>query len=105
MFKSENTGMPAWKRVMDEEENYIANLTELYNGEWAITQKNGLGWIVDKRFSSPSSAATWLWKNRLDIGEPFSLYIDKEKPPKVKVVEQLTVGEEPSEDLFWSYKK
>ena len=58
------------------------------------------------RFSNASKAVNWLWKNRFDLGEPFNIYPEKEKvSKKSKNIEQLTVVEEPSEDLFWDYKK
>lgn len=107
MFIDESTGTVSWKRVLDENGKMIASLHELYNGEWAIVKLNSLDWVVDTRFTSPSRAVTWLWKNRFTLGEPYSLYPEKEKASrKTKVVEQLPVVEETeSEDLFWSYKQ
>lgn len=106
MFTVENTGTVAWKKILDSDGNYIASLDELSNGDWSITKKNSFDWIVEDRFSSPSRAATWLWKNRLDIGPPFSLYEDKVKASKVvKATESVQPTEEPSNDLFWDYKK
>lgn len=106
MFKAENTGMPAWKKIIDEDGIPVAHLDELYNGDWSITHLKSLDWVVDMRFSNVSKAANWLWKNRHDVGEPFSLYEEKEKPgKKSKKPEPVVIEEEPSEDLFWNYKK
>lgn len=106
MFKVENTGMPAWKKIVDDEGNHIADLDELYNGDWSITERNSLDWITDARFSNGAKAANWLWKNRFDLGEPFSLYPEKEKvSKKSKKPEPVVIEEEPSTDLFWNYKK
>lgn len=106
MFKIENTGMPAWKRILDEDGKAVASLDELYNGDWSITQLKSLDWVTDTRFSNPSKAAVWLWKNRHNLGEPFNLYEEKEKPAKKsKKPEPVVIEEEPSEDLFWNYKK
>lgn len=107
MFKADNTGSSAWKRVIDEEGNHIANLDELYNGDWSLVQKNSRDRICNTDFSNSSKAVTWLWKNRLDLGEPFSLYEGKEKFVKKTHIptEQVTPSQQPSEDLFWDYKK
>jgi|SRR5215217_8082856 len=110
MFKIENTGTPSWKRVLDEEDKYIASLNELYSGDWALSNKNDIdvysNWIGGVSFSNPSKAAVWLWKNRHNLGEPFNLYEEKEKPSKKsKKPEPVVIEEEPSEDLFWNYKK
>lgn len=106
MFKVENTGMPAWKRILDEDGKAVANLDELYNGDWSITKIQNLDWVTDSRFSNPSKAAVWLWKNRHNLGEPFNLYEEKEKPTKKsKKLDSVVIEEEPSEDLFWNYKK
>lgn len=42
MFKAENTGTPAWKRIVDEHGVSVANLDELYNGDWSITKLGSL---------------------------------------------------------------
>lgn len=109
MFKVENTGMPAWKKIVDEEGNHIADLDELYNGDWSITEKNSLEWITETRFSNGPKAVNWLWKNRYEVGEPFSLYQEKEKKPKKKdespendKSEIIDQGNE--NDLFRSFK-
>lgn len=106
MFKFENTGMPSWKRILDEDGNYIASLDETHNGDWSITEINSFDWITDVRFSNGSKAVNWLWKNRFELGEPFNLYPEKEKvSKKSKKPEPIVIEEEPSEDLFWDYKK
>lgn len=105
MFIVENTGTVAWKKILDEDGNYIASLDELYNGDWSITKKGSFDWVAEDHFSSPSKAVTWLWKNRFDVGEPFSLYQEKEKTNIKKKLEPVVQVDEPSEDLFWDYKK
>lgn len=105
MFKFENTGMPAWKKIVDDEGKHIADLDELYSGDWGITELNSFNRIVSTPFSNGSKAVNWLWKNRHDLGEPFNSYADKEKPTKkAKKPEPVVIEEEPSEDLFWDYK-
>lgn len=79
MFKVENTGTPAWKKIVDKDGNSVANLDELYNGDWSITKLNSLDWITGTRFSNTTKAANWLWKNRHNLGEPFCLYEDVRK--------------------------
>lgn len=76
MFKVENTGTIAWKKIIDENGEYIASLDELFNGDWGIYAKKTGKRLTPEAFSNPSKAATWLWKNRKDLGEPFSLYKD-----------------------------
>lgn len=97
--------MSAWKRILDEDGISVASLNELYNGDWSITQLKSFDWITDTRFSTPSKAANWLWKNRHNLGEPFNLYEEKEKPTKKSKTPEPVIIEEPSEDLFWNYKK
>jgi hypothetical protein len=104
VFKAENTGMPAWKKVLDEEGKLVANLDELYNGDWSITKLGSVDKITDTRFSNPLKAANWLWRNRFELGEPFSLYEEK-IPKKTKKAEQIVEEEKPTEDLFWNYKR
>lgn len=106
MFKVENTGTPAWKMVVDSKGNHIANLDELYNGDWSLTMKGSRDMVSEESFSNGSRAVNWLWKNRMLLGEPFSLYEDTKKP-NVKAVKQLTVEQEPvfTEDLFWDAVK
>ena len=105
MFKAENTGTPAWKKIVDSAGVHIADLTELYDGDWAITDKNGLDWLINERFSNANKAANWLWKNRQSMGEPFSLYEDAKKMSSKKI-EPVQVKEEieNDDDLFWGWK-
>lgn len=101
MFKAENTGVSAWKKIFDSSGVHIADLTELYDGDWAITKLTSLDWVVDMRFSNAAKAANWLWKNRQEVGEPFSLYEDVKKVSAKKaetVIEEII--EEVSNDLF-----
>lgn len=105
MFKAENTGMPAWKKIVDEDGNHIADLDELYNGDWSITEKNSLEWITKNIFSNGAKAANWLWKNRSEVGEPFSLYQEKEKKVKRKTDTEPEIVDEGNEnDLFRGFK-
>lgn len=109
MFKVENTGTVAWKRILDENDNPIANLDELSTGDWSITKLSSLDWVVENKFTSPSRAATWLWKNRFDLGEPFNQYPETDKANKKNKIlinlEKLSVDQQPITDLFWDYKK
>lgn len=106
MFKAENTGSTAWKRIIDESGKAIADLDESYNGDWFLVRLNSREKLTEDSFSNGSRAASWLWKNRKILGEPFNLYEEKEKPSKKsKKPEPIIIEEEPTEDLFWNYKK
>lgn len=104
MFKAEKSNSPAWQRILDDKGNYIASLNETYSGNWAIQNKNTIGeWLTKETFSNGTKAATWLWKNREEMGEPFSSYGDdrplsKDRGQLTKV--EIPVIEDVSEDLF-----
>lgn len=104
MFKVENTGTPAWKRILDKEGKALANLDELYNGDWSITRIENLDWITETRFSNSTKAVNWLWKNRHNLGEPFCLYEDAKKQLTDKK-ETPIVEENVNNDLFFTLGK
>lgn len=107
MFKAENTGTPAWKMVVDSKGKHIANLDELYNGDWGLTYRSSRDKIYEDSFSNASRAVSWLWKNRMILGEPFSLYEDIKKKSSVKEDKITIIEKEPEfrEDLFWQLGK
>jgi hypothetical protein len=103
VFKVENTGTSAWKRILDRDGKLVANLDELYNGDWSITKTDSLDWITETRFSNATKAVNWLWKNRHNLGEPFCLYEDvrKQLPNKPEPV----LEENTNNDLFFTLGK
>lgn len=102
MFKAENTGMPAWKRIVDSNGKAIADLDETYSSDWILVKINSRDLIVDDTFSNGSRAASWLWKNRALLGEPFSSYPDEKKVKKVSNIPEPEeeIVESTVEDLF-----
>lgn len=101
MFKAENTGTPAWKRIVDYSGKHIANLDENYVGDWVISPLGSREQLTDDSFSNGTKAANWLWKNREALGAPFSLYEDTKPSRKAKEnIIEIPEVEDTSEDLF-----
>src|SRR6218665_1946693 len=111
MFRAEKTATYSWQRLLDENDKLIGHINELSSGDWSVCRLGHRGydrseWLGDKEFSSGPKAATWVWKNRFDLGEPYSTYPEPEgKAPKKVVSAPVVPTLEPTEDLFWDYTK
>lgn len=68
-IKSENTGSPAWKKVINEKGETVASLDELFNGDWSLNSKKTGESLVKESFSNPTKAIAWLNKNREILDE------------------------------------
>lgn len=103
--------MYSWQRLVDAAGKHIGHINELSNGDWTVSRLGHRGFDMDERlggkdFSSGPKGAAWVWKNRFDLGEPYSLYPEPDgKAPKKTVAAPVEPTVEPTEDLFWDYTK
>lgn len=62
MFKVENTGTVAWKKVLDKNGEWVANLDEQTSG-WRLYKRNSPDALSQTIFSNSTKAISWLNKN------------------------------------------
>ena len=68
MFKAENTGTSAWKKVLDKQGNWVADLDEQNSG-WLLVRRNSRDNLSPTIFSNAPKAISWLNKNAEVLNE------------------------------------